>query len=278
MAEKIREVIMQTAQRIVREYVQRGHINPQETQTPKKLRVAAYCRVSTDSEEQLNSYSTQVNYYTNYIKSKPEWEFVGIYADEGITGTSAKKRKEFMRMINDHEWQNRPNNSKSVSVRQEHGGQLVKRENVKERASRYSSRRNIDSLDPKCDMILSYISLAEEESRSISTNIRWSVQKRFEKGKVIMCFNCLYGYGQDKDGNGYIKEDEAEVVRDIYFGFLIGKSYQNIVDELRSRNIPSPKGNNIWSKSTIKSMIQNEKYMGDAILQKTYKEILTNAG
>jgi site-specific DNA recombinase len=275
MAEKIREGIMQTAKRIVREYVQRGHINPQETQTPKKLRVAAYCRVSTDSEEQLNSYSTQVTYYTNYIKSKPEWEFVGIYADEGITGTSAKKRKEFMRMINDamngkidliivksvsRYARNTVDSLSNVRMLREKGVKI------------FFEKENIDSLDPKCDMILSiYSSLAEEESRSISTNIRWSVQKRFEKGKVIMCFNCLYGYGQDKDGNVYIKEDEAEVVRDIYFGFLIGKSYQNIVEELKNRNIPSPKGNNTWSKSTIKSMLQNEKYMGDAILQKTYK-------
>ncbi len=266
---------MQTAKRIVREYVQRGHINPRETQTPKKLRVAAYCRVSTDSEEQLNSYSTQVTYYTNYIKSKPEWEFVGIYADEGITGTSAKKRKEFMRMINDamngkidliivksvsRYARNTVDSLSNVRMLREKGVKI------------FFEKENIDSLDPKCDMILSiYSSLAEEESRSISTNIRWSVQKRFEKGKVIMCFNCLYGYGQDKDGNVYIKEDEAEVVRDIYFGFLIGKSYQNIVEELKNRNIPSPKGNNTWSKSTIKSMLQNEKYMGDAILQKTYK-------
>jgi hypothetical protein len=137
----------------------------------------------------------------------------------------------------------------------------------------FFEKENIDSLDPKCDLTLNiYASLAEEESRSISTNIRWSVEKRFKNGQVIMNFNCLLGYTKDKVTKEIvIVPDEAEVVREIYVGFLTGRSYKEITDSLMEKGVKTPGGKTFWRKSTIQSILTQEKYIGDAILQKTYK-------
>ena len=269
----------QTAnQRVVREYVQRGHIQQADNAIPttrNKLKVAAYARVSTDEAEQLNSYKTQCDYYTSYIQGKPEWEFVGLYADEGITGTSAKRRKEFQRLIRDamdgkidlilvksvsRFARNTVDSLQTVRKLRDKGVKI------------YFEKENIDSLDAKCDMILSiYSSLAEEESRSISTNIRWAHQKKVERGEVVLNFNNIYGYQQDENKNVTIKIQEAEVVREIYHKYLIGYSIRRIIRELKENEIKSPLGSSKWSSSTIKGILENEKYIGDVILQKTYK-------
>jgi len=279
-AESRRYVDMtQTAnQRVVREYVQRGHIQQADNAIPttrNKLKVAAYARVSTDEAEQLNSYKTQCDYYTTYIQGKPEWEFVGLYADEGITGTSAKRRKEFQRLIRDamdgkidlilvksvsRFARNTVDSLQTVRKLRDKGVKI------------YFEKENIDSLDAKCDMILSiYSSLAEEESRSISTNIRWAHQKKVERGEVVLNFNNIYGYQQDENKNVTIKIQEAEVVREIYHKYLIGYSIRRIIRELKENEIKSPLGSSKWSSSTIKGILENEKYIGDVILQKTYK-------
>ena len=136
----------------------------------------------------------------------------------------------------------------------------------------FFEKENIDSLDAKCDMILSiYSSLAEEESRSISTNIRWAHQKKVERGEVVLNFNNIYGYQQDEDKNVTIKVAEAEIVREIYHKYLIGYSIRKIIHELKENEIKSPLGSSKWSSSTIKGILENEKYIGDVILQKTYK-------
>ena len=269
----------QTAnQRVVREYVQRGHIQQADNAIPttrNKLKVAAYARVSTDEAEQLNSYKTQCDYYTSYIQGKLEWEFVGLYADEGITGTSAKRRKEFQRLIRDamdgkidlilvksvsRFARNTVDSLQTVRKLRDKGVKI------------YFEKENIDSLDAKCDMILSiYSSLAEEESRSISTNIRWAHQKKVERGEVVLNFNNIYGYQQDENKNVTIKIQEAEVVREIYHKYLIGYSIRRIIRELKENEIKSPLGSSKWSSSTIKGILENEKYIGDVILQKTYK-------
>ncbi len=269
----------QTAnQRVVREYVQRGHIRQADNDIPtarNRLKVAAYARVSTDEAEQLNSYKTQCDYYTTYIQGKPEWEFVGLYADEGITGTSAKRRKEFQRLIRDamdgkidlilvksvsRFARNTVDSLQTVRKLRDKGVKI------------YFEKENIDSLDAKCDMILSiYSSLAEEESRSISTNIRWAHQKKVERGEVVLNFNNIYGYQQDENKNVTIKIQEAEVVREIYHKYLIGYSIRRIIRELKENEIKSPLGSSKWSSSTIKGILENEKYIGDVILQKTYK-------
>jgi len=272
-----------TAQRTVREYVQRGHIASavQAIPTVKKIRVAAYCRVSTKSDDQLNSYEAQVDWYTKYIASKPEWEPVGIFADPGLTGTHMRRRKKFNEMIQyaldgnidliivksvSRFARNTVDSLSTVRALRERGVKI------------FFEKENIDSLDSKCDMILSiHASLAEDESRSISTNIRWRKQKQVEAGEVSFNMGLLYGYRQEKADKETgakkpvtIYEPEAEVIRNLYFGFLIGRSYQDLVDDLEGRKITTPKGKTKWQKSTIQSILQNEKYMGDVILQKTY--------
>jgi site-specific DNA recombinase len=281
MGKKIRRRIMiaQSAnQRVVREYVQRGHIQQTDNNVPitqQKLRVAAYARVSTDEAEQLNSYNVQCEYYTTYIQGKPEWEFVGLYADEGITGTSAKRRKEFQRLIKDA-LDNKIDLIlvKSVSrFARNTVDSLQTVRSLRDKGVRvFFEKENIDSMDAKCDMILSiYSSLAEEESRSISTNIRWAHQKKVERGEVVLNFNNIYGYQQDEEKNVTIKIQEAEVVREIYHKYLIGYSLGSIIRELKEAGIKSPMGGKKWSSSTVKRILENEKYIGDVILQKTYK-------
>lgn len=269
----------QTAnERVVREYVQRGHIRQADNNVPitrNKLKVAAYARVSTDDAEQLNSYTTQCDYYTSYIQGKKEWEFVGLYADEGITGTSARRRKEFQRLIKDSmDGKIDLILVKSVSrFARNTVDSLQTVRSLRDKGVKvYFEKENIDSLDSKCDMILSiYSSLAEEESRSISTNIRWAHQKKVEKGEVVLNFNNIYGYQQDEEKNVTIKLEEAEVVREIYHKYLIGYSIRRIIRELKENEIKSPLGSSKWSSSTIKGILENEKYIGDVILQKTYK-------
>lgn len=272
-------MIAQTAnQRVVREYVQRGHIQQADRSVPitqQKLRVAAYARVSTDEAEQLNSYNVQCEYYTTYIQGKPEWEFVGLYADEGITGTSAKRRKEFQRLIKDAlDDKIDLILVKSVSrFARNTVDSLQTVRSLRDKGVRvFFEKENIDSMDAKCDMILSiYSSLAEEESRSISTNIRWAHQKKVERGEVVFNFKNLYGYTQDEEKNVTIKIQEAEVVREIYHKYLIGYSLGSIIRELKETGIKSPMGGKKWSSSTVKRILENEKYIGDVILQKTYK-------
>jgi DNA invertase Pin-like site-specific DNA recombinase len=279
MGKKIKEGrIMAQAQRVVREYVQRGHIERTVQTMPiaaKRLRVAAYGRVSTDDEDQLNSYKTQVEYYTAYIQSKPEWEFVGIYADEGITGTKLKKRKRFQDLIRDAlDGKIDLILVKNVSrfARNTVDSLSTVRELREKGVKIFFEQQNIDSLDPKCDMMLSiYSSLAEEESRSISTNVRWGHDKRIAKGEVTFNFKNLYGYTQDENKVISIKESEAEVVRDIYHNYLIGYSISEISRSLVARGIKSPFGRGRWSFSTVKNILDNEKYIGDALLRKTYQ-------
>lgn len=269
---------MAQAERIVRDYVQRGHIERTLQTMPiaaRRLRVAAYCRVSTDDEEQLNSYKTQVDYYTAFIQNKPEWEFAGIYADEGITGTSKRKRKEFLRLIRDAlDGKIDYIICKSVSRFARNTVDILQTvRDLREKDIKiYFEKENIDSLDPKCDMILSiHASMAEEESRSISGNIRLGYKMRREKGIVSLNFNNIYGYKQDKEKNVTINEAEADVIRDIYFKYLLGYSYSTIADELTARGILTPLGNEKWNLSTVKGILESEKYVGDCLMQKTYK-------
>jgi DNA invertase Pin-like site-specific DNA recombinase len=273
---------MAQAQRVVKEFVRRGDIARTVQAMPitaKKLRVAAYCRVSTDDEEQLNSYKTQCEHYTAYIQKQAEWEFVGLYADEGITGTSIRKRKEFQRLIQDA-LDGKIDLILVKSVSRFARNTVDSLSTVRELRDRgikiFFEKENIDSLDPKCDMILSiYSSLAEEESRSISTNIRWAHDKRIERGEVIYSFKNLYGYTQGKDKVVSVVEHEADVVRDIYHKYLTGYSIAEICRNLTQNGIQSRSGER-WHFSTIDSMLQNEKFAGDVILRKTYsRDFLT---
>lgn len=241
---------------------------------PEKLRVAAYARVSTEQDEQESSYEAQVDFYTNHIKSNPDWEFVGVFADKGITGTSTKNRESFNRMIDlalsggiDLIL------TKSISRFARNTVdtlQTVRRLKAVGVEVRFE-KENLHTLDPKCEVMLTIMSsLAQEESRSISENVRWGQQKSMRDGKVSLPYKHFLGYRKGEDGRPEIVEEEAAIVREIYDLFLSGRTIRYIADYMTGRGIPTPSGKTQWSVSTVKSILSNEKYKGDALLQKTY--------
>ncbi len=239
-----------------------------------KRRVAAYARVSTDNEEQLTSYEAQVDYYTRYIKSNENWEFVGIYTDEGITATNTKKRDGFKKMIQDAlDGKIDLIITKSVSrFARNTVDTLIAVRQLKEKGVEvYFEKENIYTLDSKGELLITIMSsLAQEESRSISENVTWGRRKRFADGKVSLPYKQFLGYEKGEDGLPKIVEEEAKVVRLIYRFFLEGKTPTGIVKILTSKGIPSPGGKSKWHASTVRSILTNEKYKGDAILQKTF--------
>ena len=240
----------------------------------QKKRVAAYCRVSTDQEEQLSSYEAQVNYYTNYIEKHPDYEFAGIYADEGISGTTTKKREQFNRMIEDCKAGKIDMIiTKSISrfarntldclnfVRQ-----------LKDLGIGVTfEKENIFTLDSKGEVLLSILSsLAQDESRSISENSTWGIRRRFEQGKLHVNHTKFLGYDKDKNGNLVVNEKQAKIVRRIYKEFLDGKGANRIARDLELGGVSNWNGKAKWYEGSIRKMLTNEKYKGDALLQKTY--------
>lgn len=239
-----------------------------------KLRVAAYARVSTDQEEQLTSYEAQVDYYTRYIKANPEWEFVEVYADEGISATNTKKRKNFNRMISDAMAGKIDRIvTKSVSrFARNTVDTLTTIRDLKEKGvGVFFEKENIDTLDSKGELLITIMgSLAQEESRSISENVTWGWRKRFSDGKVSMNYSHFLGYEKGSDGTPQIVEEEAKIVRQIYGMFLDGHTPSSIASYLTRNGIPTPGGKTKWRDSTIRSILRNEKYKGDALLQKSF--------
>lgn len=253
-----------------------------------KLRVAAYARVSTEQDEQQSSYEAQVKYYTNYIQNHPGWEFVSVFADEGITGTNTKKRDGFNRMI-----ASAMNGNidliltKSISrFARNTVDTLQTVRKLKEKGIEvYFEKENIHTLDPKCEVMLTIMSsLAQEESRSISENVRWGKEKSMRNGTVYMPYGHFLGYRKGEDGRPEIVPEEAEIVRGIYNDFPAGKTISQIAADLTKRGITTPGGKQKWSISTVRSILSNEKYKGDAVLQKTFtvdyltKEVRKNTG
>ena len=240
----------------------------------QKRRVAGYARVSTDSDEQFTSYEAQVDYYTEYIQSRSDWEFVAVYTDEGISGCSTKQRAGFREMIADA-----LNGkidlivTKSVSrFARNTVDSLVTIRQLKEKGVEvYFEKENIFTFDSKGELLLTIMSsLAQEESRSISENVTWGQRKRFADGKVNLPYKHFLGYDRGEDGEPVINEAEAEVVRLIYRLFLEGKTQAMICKQLQEMQIPTPSGKTAWSKTTVTSILQNEKYKGDALLQKCF--------
>ena len=244
-----------------------------ETQAIKK-RVAAYARVSTDSDEQSGSYAAQVEFYTRYITDNPDWEFVSVYADEGISGTNTKKREGFNRMVEDA--MNGKIDlilTKSISrFARNTVDTLTTVRKLKEKGIEvYFEKENIRTLDAKGEVMITIMSsLAQEESRSISENVRWGKRRSMEEGKFSLCYKHFLGYEKGEDGLPKIVECEARIIREIYQRFLDGKNASEIADYLTAKGVPTPKGRRKWCASTIMSILQNEKYKGDALLQKTY--------
>jgi DNA invertase Pin-like site-specific DNA recombinase len=240
----------------------------------RKKRVAAYARVSTDMEEQLNSYEAQVDFYTGHIKANAEWDFVEVYTDEGISATSTKKRDGFNRMIQDAlDGKIDLILTKSVSrfARNTVDSLTTVRQLKEKGVEVYFEKENIYTLDSKGELLITIMSsLAQEESRSISENVTWGQRKRMADGKVSLPYGQFLGYEKGEDGLPKIVESEAETVRLIYKMYLNGKTVTAITKHLTASGILTPSGKERWCVSTVLSILQNEKYKGDALLQKKF--------
>ena len=239
-----------------------------------KRRVAGYARVSTDSEEQRTSYTAQVEYYTDYIKSRPDWEFVNVYTDEGISATNTKHREGFNTMIADAlAGKIDLIVTKSVSrFARNTVDSLTTVRKLKEKGIEvYFQKENIYTLDAKGELLITIMSsLAQEESRSISENVTWGQRKRMADGKVTIPYARFLGFQKGADGLPEIIPEEAEIVRSIFSYFMRGLTPGMIVKMLMEDDIPAPGGGDKWYTHTIKSILTNEKYKGAALLQKKY--------
>ena len=248
-----------------------NQFNPLNTNLIKR-RVCGYARVSTDRDEQFTSFQAQKDYYEKYIKSKPDWEFVGLYSDEGITGTNIKNRDGFKQMIDDAlAGKIDLIITKSVSrFARNTVDTLVFIRKLKEAGVEiYFEKENIYTFDSKGEMLLTLMSsLAQEESRSISENVTWGHRNNFKNGKVYIPYAHFLGYDKGADGKPVINKEEAEIVRFIYSKFIEGLTAYEIARLLTSNHITSPGGKEKWATTTVESILTNEKYKGDALLQK----------
>ena len=248
--------------------ISHGHIRK------KKKKVAAYARVSTDDEEQQTSYRNQTSYYTEYIQSNPDWEFVKVYTDEGVTGTNTKKREGFKAMVADaltgkidliitksvsRFARNTVDSLMTIRTLKEHGIEV------------YFEKENIYTLDSKGEFLITIMSsIAQEESRSISENVTWGKRKGFKDGKVSLAYKRFLGLKKGEDGRPAVDQEQAQTVRKIFRLFLLGCAPLAIATHLTEEEIPTPTGKSKWSAQVIMSILSNEKYKGDAILQKTF--------
>ena len=244
-----------------------------KTEKPK-LRVAAYCRVSTDSDEQATSYEAQIEHYTEYISKNPNWVMAGIFADDGISGTNTKKRDEFNRMIEECMAGNIDMIiTKSISRFARNTLDCLKyiRQLKDKNIPVYFEKEAINTMDSKGEVLLTIMaSLAQQESQSLSQNVKLGIQYRYQQGKVQVNHNRFLGYTKDAEGNLVIDPEQAEIVRRIYREYLQGQSMDKIAAGLEADGILTGAGNTKWHTSTINKILRNEKYMGDALLQKTY--------
>lgn len=250
-------------------------VNVHSTQYTRK-RVAAYCRVSTKQEEQLNSYEVQVKYYTERINRENGWQLAGIYADKGITGTSTRKRDEFNKMIKacrrhkvdmiitksiSRFARNTVDCLKYVRLLKELGVDV------------YFEEQGIHSTDPGAEFYITiYGSIAQSESENISHNVAWGKAQSAKEGNVFFAYKSFLGYRKGADGKPEIDPEQAAIVRSIYEQFLAGKSMQDIANELTGQGVPTPSGKSKWQATVIRSILSNEKYKGDALRGKTYIE------
>lgn len=246
----------------------------QNRNSAMKRRVAAYARVSTDSEEQLTSYEAQVDYYTKYIQGREDWEFVDVYTDEGISAVNTKNREGFKQMVTDalaggidliitksvsRFARNTVDSLSTVRKLKEKGVEV------------YFEKENIYTFDGKGELLITIMSsLAQEESRSISENVTWGQRKRFSDGKVSLPYAQFLGYEKGEDGLPQIVESEAETIRQIFRMFIGGMTFSAIARRLTESSIPSPAGKDKWQTATVRSILHNEKYKGEALLQKGF--------
>ena len=242
----------------------------------RRRKVAAYARVSTDHEEQQSSYEAQLDYYTNFIRNHDGWEFVNVYADEGITGTSTKHREGFKQMVADAlAGKIDLIVTKSVSrFARNTVDSLTTIRQLKENGTEcYFEKENIWTFDSKGELLITIMSsLAQEESRSISENCTWGQRKRMADGKVSVPFSRFLGYDRGENGELVVNPEQAEIVKRIYTEVLQGATPHTIAAGLTADGIRSPGGKDRWNPKTVQSILQNEKYKGDALLQKCFTE------
>lgn len=245
----------------------------EENNDGQKKRIGVYVRVSTDSLMQATSYDIQVSYFKEYVDKNPNWELVEIFADEGISGTSTKNRVEFNRMI--ERCKNKEIDyiiTKSISrfARNTldclHYIRMLKNLGI----GIYFQKENLDTLDSKSELFLTILSsMAQEESRSISENTKWGVQKRFQQGKPHIPTTYFLGYTNDEEGNIIIDEEQAKVVRRIYRELLDGKGTPTIAKGLMNDKIKTARNKSNWTSNAAYKILRNEKYKGDCLAQKT---------
>lgn len=242
-------------------------------QEVKKLRVAAYCRVSTDYEEQASSYQTQIDHYTDVIENNPDWIFAGIFADDGISATSTRGREQFNQMIQAcKEGRIDMIITKSISRFARNTVDCLRyiRELKAMNIPVYFEKESINTMDAKGEVLITIMaSLAQQESESLSQNVKLGIHYRFQQGKVMVNANYFLGYDKDEEGRLVINPEQAEIVKRIFREYLEGASCQQIARELEHDGIKTARGNTRWHDSAIRRILENEKYMGDALLQKT---------
>lgn len=241
----------------------------------RPLNVAAYCRVSTDDEDQINSYNAQVAYYREKIMQNPKWRFVDIYADEGITGTLANKRDDFMRMIKDCE-KGKIDLILTKSVSRYARNVVDSLSYVRKLKAMgigvFFEEQNINSLTEESETYIGiYSVIAQSESENISANVSWGIHKRMQNGTYACRFNLLGYRRSEETGEPYIIPEEADIVRKIFNMYLDGASVVQIKAFLEGNGIKTRQGKDEWSTDTIRKMLQNEKYAGDVIYQKTFR-------
>lgn len=262
--------------RIIPAHQQKGNsVQPQQSRQPfEQLRVAAYCRVSTDYDEQASSYETQVVHYKELIQKEPTWEFAGIYADDGISGTNTKKREQFNQMIAACKAGKIDLIvTKSISRFARNTIDCLKyiRDLKAINVAIFFEKENINTMDAKGEVLITIMaSLAQQESESLSQNVKMGIQYRYQQGKVFVNHNHFLGYTKDAQGNLVIEPAEAKVIKRIFYSYLNGMSMKQIADSLKADGILTGGKTKNWQSSGVSRILKNEKYMGDALLQKTY--------
>ena len=237
-------------------------------------RVAVYARVSTGDPNQTSSYELQKNHYQDMVSRHPGWNLVHIYADEGVTGTSTKKREGFQTMVADalagkidliitksvsRFARNTVDSLSTIRLLKEHGTEV------------WFEKEQIWTFDSKGELLITIMSsLAQEESRSISENVTWGHRKRMADGKVSVAYSNFLGYDRGENGGLVVNPEQAKIIRLIYGEFLSGLSFHAIAEKLTGLGIKTPRGKDKWSQTTVRGILTNEKYKGCALLQKTY--------
>lgn len=250
------------------------NINTSKKQEVKRIHVAAYCRVSTAQEDQETSYEAQVAYFTKLITENPSWQLAGIYADDGISGTDMKKRDNFNAMMErclqkDGDIDLILTKSISRFARNTVDCLSCIRKLKERNIAIYFEKEHINTLESTGELLITILSSqAQEESRNISENVKWGLKRKYEKGEMLV--RRMFGYGKGTDGQLYIIPEEAEVVRLIYGKYLEGESLNSIASILQEKGIKTIRGNIEWNVSSIRAILINEKYIGDAMAQKTF--------